>query len=322
MISKSSLLVLILLINQATAYSQSAPASDENIPYLVTFGANSKTSWGDDDFCQIFFFKVPATQTDPIYIRVYDPDTGGDLDEAKGDFNTKVRFSVYGGTGCWSDKDAQGTSPTGNYKSGVLLSTRSFGADPQYNGKYYTFGPFNPYEGEYVDEMDGRVFKVIAQGESGDDGNLYRYFLSVDPDENKMVEGGNVFTYKYHFRLSNDPRQISQIYPYVDDKTISVEILNFDWDNDGTIKIISVAKNGISCDISGEDNWVKSKFPIVDEEKNTSIEIQFVKNQNVKILNNNVEIIVRNQYGVSLPFFVLPIGGIPVYRPKIQMKGM
>lgn len=304
------------------SYSQSAPAVDENIPYLVTFGADSKTSWGDDDFCQIFFFKVPSSQKDPIYIRVFDPDTGGDLDELKGEFNTTVRFSVYGGTGCWSDKDAQGTSPVGNYKSGVLLATKVFGDDPKYDGKYYTFGPFNPYEGEYVEKMDGRVFKVIAQGVSGDDGNLYRYFLSTSPDENIAVEGGNVFTYKYHFRLYNDQKQVSQIYPYVDDKTVSIEISNFDWDDDGTIKIISVAKNGVSCPISGQDNWVKKVFPIVDEEKNTSIEIQFVKNQSVKVLNNNVEIVVKNQYGTSLPFFVLPIGGVPVYKPKIQMKGI
>jgi hypothetical protein len=29
---------------------------------------------------------------------------------------------------------------------------------------------------------------------------------------------------------------------------------------------------------------------------------------------------VRNQYGESLPFFVVPIGGVPVYSPKIRMR--
>jgi hypothetical protein len=29
---------------------------------------------------------------------------------------------------------------------------------------------------------------------------------------------------------------------------------------------------------------------------------------------------IRNQYGISLPFYVVPIGGVPVYSPKIQMK--
>ena len=71
---------------QAILMGQAVPAEDENIPHLVTFGANSDRSWGDDDFCQIFFFKVPKSYTQPFYIRVYDPDTGGELDEMKGDF--------------------------------------------------------------------------------------------------------------------------------------------------------------------------------------------------------------------------------------------
>jgi hypothetical protein len=319
---KSLLIIIIILICRTDLFSQPAPASDENIPYLVTFGANSRTSWGDDDFCQVFFFIIPASYTDPIYIRVYDPDTGGNIDEAKSEYNTTTRFSVYGGNTCWSDKDAQAIDPVGNYKSGILLSTKTFGSEQKYDEKYYTFGPFNPFEGEHVKKFDGRVFKIIAIGESGDDGNLYRYFLSTDPDKNIAIQGGNVFTYEYTFRLPNEQSEVSQIYPYVDDKTISIEVSNFDWDNDGTIRIISVAKNNVLSTISADNLWVMKKFPIHEEEKNTTLEIQFIKNKTTKIINNNVVVVVRNQYGVSLPFFVIPIGGIPVYTPKIKMKGI
>ena len=286
----------------------------------MTFGGNALTSWGDDDFCQIFFCVIPPSQTDPVYIRVYDPDTGGDLDELKGEFNTIVNFSVYAGIGCWSDTAAQSIHLSGNYRSGYLLSSKSFGADLKYDKKWYTFGPFNPSEGEYVEKLGGHVFKIIAQGISGDDGDIYKYFLSTNQVENVPVEGGNFFTYKYHFRLSDDQKRVCQIYPFVDDKTISIEVSNFDWDNDGIIRVFSVAKNGILCDVSGEDNWVVNKFPIVAEEKNSTIEIQFIKNQNLQVRNNNVVIAVRNQYGESLPFYVVPIGGIPVYSPKIRMK--
>jgi len=312
--------ILLFPMACSQAYSQSAPAIDENIPYLITFGGNALTSWGDDDFCQIFFCVIPTSQTAPVYIRIYDPDTGGDLDELKGDFNTVVNFSIYAGIGCWSDTAAQSIHPTGNYKSGFQLSSKSFGNDLKYDKKWFSFGPFNPSEGEYVEKLGGRVFKIIAQGVSGDDGNIYKYFLSTSPVENNAVEGGNFFTYKYHFRLSDDQKHVCQIYPYVDDRTISIEVSNFDWDDDGIIRIFSVAKNGILCDVSGEDNWVIRKFPIVAEEKNSTFEIQFIKNQVVQVRNNNVVIAVRNQYGESLPFYVVPIGGIPVYSPKIQMK--
>jgi len=311
---------LVLSAGFRTVYAQSAPAEVENIPWLMTFGGNSLTSWGDDDFCQIFFCVVPASQKSPFYLRVYDPDTGGDLDECKGVFNSEIRFSVYGGKGCWSDTAAQSIHPGGNFKSGYLLSSKTFAADKTYDHQWYTFGPFNPSEGEFVSLLNGRVFKVIAQGVSGDDGNIYKYFLSSDKTENSAVEGGNMFTYKYHFRLSDNPKHVCQIYPFIDDRTISVEVMNFDWDNDGVIRIFSVAKNGISCEVSKDDNWVVRKFPILPEEKNSSIEIQFVKNQAVQVKNNNVVVCVRNQYGVSLPFYVVPIGGVPVYSPKIRMK--
>ena len=286
----------------------------------MTFGGNASTSWGDDDFCQIFFCLIPSSQTNPVYIRVYDPDTGGALDEFKGEFNTIVNFSVYAGKGCWSDTLAQIINQAVNYEGGNLFSTKSFGTEAKYDKKWYSFGPFNPFEGEYVEKLGGRVFKIVARGISGDDGNLYKYFLSTSPVENIAVEGGNFFTYKYHLRLSDDQKHISQIYPFVDDKTISVEVSNFDWDNDGMIRIFSTAKNGILCDVSGDDNWVIRKFPIVDEEKNSTIEIQFIKNKSIQIRNNNVVIAVRNQYGESLPFYVVPLGGVPVYSPKIRMK--
>lgn len=286
----------------------------------MTFGGNAETSWGDDDFCQIFFCVIPSSQTDPVYIRVYDPDTGGDLDEAKGEFNTIVNFSIYGAQGCWSDTAAHSIHLSGNYKSGYLLSSKSFGTDLKYDRKWYSFGPFNPSEGEDVERLGGRVFKIIAQGISGDDGNIFKYFLSTSLYENVAVEGGNFFTYKYHFRLSDDQKHICQIYPFVDDQTISIEISNFDWDNDGIIRIFSVAKNGIFCDVSGEDNWIVRKFPIEAEEKNSTIEIQFIKNQTLLVRNNNVVVAVSNQYGESLPFYVIPIGGVPIYSPKIRMK--
>jgi hypothetical protein len=318
---KRYVLIISFIINAGIGlFSQSAPAIDENIPYLVTFGGDAVTSWGDDDFCQIFYCLIPSSQTDPVYIRVYDPDTGGAIDEAEGEFNTITNFSVYGGKGCWLDTAALVISKTGNYKNGYLLSSKSFRADPKYDKKWYSFGPFNPSEGEYVEKLGGRVFKIIAQGISGDDGNLYKYFLSTSPVENIAVEGGNLFTYKYHLRLSDDQKHVSQIYPFADERTISIQVSNFDWDNDGIIRIFSVAKNGIICDVSGEDNWVVREFPIVAEEKNSTLEIQFIKNKSVQIKNNNVVVTVKNQYGNSLPFYVVPIGGVPVYSPKIRMK--
>lgn len=312
------ILIFFTLLCQLN-WAQSVPSVDEKIPFLATFGKDSETSWGDSNFQQIFFALIPKEQTKEVYIRVYDPDIGGLFDENKGAFDTKTSFMIYGGSECWSSIGLQGAESDNDVKRGILLASKTFGKESRYDGKWYTFGPFNPIEGEYIEKFNGYMFKIIADGGAGDDGNLYQYFLSRSESKNLVVEGGNMFTYKYTFRLPDNKNQTCQIYPYIDDRTVSIKISNFDWDNDGVMKIISIAKNGILADVSGEDNWMYNEFQIVEEEKNTSIQIQFIKNQTAFIKNNNVTIIVQNQYGESMPFYVLPIGGIPAYRPKIKM---
>jgi hypothetical protein len=301
-------------------FSQPVPNVDENIPFLMTFGNKTPTSWGDDDFSNTFFFLLPKGYNKPVFIRVFDPDCGGEIDELNGVFDTRTTFFVYGGKGCWSDKDAQGVDPVGNYKSGTLLATKTFGEDPRYDNNWYTFGPFNPSEGEYTERWDGNVFKVICEGVAGDDGNMYRYYLSTDPNTNKPVEGANAFAYEYSFRMHNNPEEVSHIYPFVDDKTVTVRVSNFDWDNDGFIRIVSVARRGQLCQVSNEDNWETSEFKIMDTEKNTSLDIQFIKKKNPPVKNNNVVVFVKNQYGQNLEFFTSPIGGVPAYQYVIKVE--
>jgi hypothetical protein len=286
----------------------------------MTFGVKSETSWGDDDFSQTFFFLIPETFKEPIFIRVYDPDIGGANDEQKGAWDTKTMYSVYGGKECYTNPDAQETDPKGNYKSGVQLATKTFAENPRYDNNWYTFGPFNPTEGEYVAKFGGYVFKIIADGVAGDDGNLYRYFLSTKADENKPVEGGNAFAFEYSFRMWDNPNEVSHIYPYVDDRTITVKLSNFDWDGDGFIRTVSVARRGQMSPISNDNNWVEDEFKILEDEKNTSLDIQFIKRKSPAVKNNNVVVNVRNQYNELLPFYVIPIGGVPKYNANINVK--
>lgn len=300
--------------------AQQVPALDENIPYLVTFGKGAETHWGDDDHSQVFFFSVPVDYEQPFYIRVFDPDCTGEVDEINGSFNTMTRFSVFGGNSCYSAEDARSTNPVGNYKSGNLLGTKTFGQKDTYDNDWYTFGPFNPSEGEYIKKFDARIFKVICEGVKGDDGNLYKYFMSTSPDKNTEIEGGNAFTYEYTFRLHSDHRQVSHVYPYIDDKVISLEQSNFDWDNDGYIMIVSVVSMNQDVITSGDDTWGHSTYKVKDEERGKSLDIRFVKNNQGNVNNNNVVFTVRNQYGELLPFFTVPIGGIPQFKGRATSR--
>ena len=129
------------------------------------------------------------------------------------------------------------------------MASKAFGVSSKYDGQWYSFGPFNPTEGEWIEKFNAYIFKVIADGTTGDDGNIYKYFLSVDQAKNLPIEGANAFTYEYTFRMPNN-RSICHIYPYVNDNVVSVQQYNFDWDNDGVIRVVSVARKGETVKMS------------------------------------------------------------------------
>lgn len=297
---------------------QPAPGNDEKIPYLVTFGEDGDEVHGDDDFCQVFFAVIPKEIKKAFFIRVYDPDVGGALDEKIGTFNSKVKISVYGGKGAISHDDSKNVDPVGNYKAGILLKSKIFGVNEQYDQDWYSFGPFNPLEGELQEEFGGYVFKIIVEGIEGNDGNLYKFFLSNKPQSNKPLEGANLFTYEYTFRLHKEAGSVSHIYPFVTEDVTAVKINTFDFDNDGMIRLVSVAKKGEKVNSSGNGNWSTSKHQIVEEEKKTSLDIQIVKLKAME--NNNMVLYITNQYGERMPFYTAPIGGIPKYKYEIGVK--
>jgi len=315
------LLLLVILLGFSTPYElygQSVPGKDENIPFLVTFGKQGETSWGDDDFNSIFFFSILKDFNQQFYIRVFDPDCGGEHDEIQGVFNTRTLFSIYGGKGVDPDmnEDSRGLNNGSNYKEGNLLASRVFGSEARYDNQYYTFGPFNPTEGDFNEKWNSYIFKIVCEGISGDDGNLYRYFLSRDPNNNIPIEGANAFTYEYTFRMWNDFKSVAHIYPFIDTGIVSIKQRNFDWDVDGNILVVSRYKQGIEVPISTENDWKESQIPIEPEEVNSSLDFQFHKRQGDLVKNNNVVITLENQRGDALKFYSSPIGGVPVYIPK------
>ena len=62
----------VFLLIAAAGWAQPVPGEAENIPYLITFGKDGATSWGDDDFSQTWFFTVPVDYNQPFYIRVFE----------------------------------------------------------------------------------------------------------------------------------------------------------------------------------------------------------------------------------------------------------
>jgi hypothetical protein len=313
-----TLKTLGFLLVSAAAFGQQVPSTEENFTHLVTFGKQADKSHGDDDFSQVLFFVVPESQKQPIYIRVFDPDCGGKNDELVGKGDTKTKFIVLGGKGAHSNKDAQKQDPVGEYKSGTELYAKTIGADAKLDDTWMTIGPFNPSSGELQKEMGGYVFKLVVDGASGESGNLYKLFLSTSAKSNNAVEGGNVFTYEYCVRMADKKTTVAHLYPFISQSVLKVKISIFDYDSDGVIRLVSVAKKGTPVKTSGNNEWKKHEYAVSASEKNTSLDVQFHKQSDSK--NNNIVVNITNQYDESMPFYTSPIGGVPKYKSKIGVK--
>ncbi|MCF8257471.1 MAG: hypothetical protein K9J06_07965 [Flavobacteriales bacterium] len=313
------LLVVLVHVGLGHLTAQPVPPAESNIPFLVTFGPKAAKSYGDDDYSQVFFLSIPVSETAPIYIRVFDPDCGGEHDELNGPADTKVKFSIYGGKEAYSHKDARQNDPIGNYKSGTLLDSKSFDSSEKYDNQWYSFGPFDPKQGEKIDEFNSYIFKIVADGIEGNDGNLYRYFFSRSSSVNIAIEGANAFSYEWTFRMPTEAAAVSHLYPYVTDDVISIQQYNFDWDDDGVIKIISYEKKGEWVKMSNESDWVTSQHTISASERNSSLDIQFAKIRERSKRNNNVGFSVKNQYGQFMPFYSIPIGGVQKFKYDLNL---
>lgn len=313
-----SRLFVFFAVFQLSLHAQVMPSVEENIAYLVTFSKSADKTWGDDDNIQIYFFTVPEAVKVPFYIRVFDPDNGGTIDENRVGFNSKTKFSVYGGIAAHSNQDAKQPNPIRNFKSGVMLNTKTFGEDPTTDNKWYNFGPFNAMEGELQPELGGYVFKLVVEGMEGDDGNLYKLSLSSDKNNNVKLEGGNIFTYEYCFRTSDKELNTCHLFPFITKSITAIKVNTYDYDEEGIIRIVSIDKKGEEIMPSGDGKWDASQHKIAPREINTSLDIQFIKRKAVN--NNNIVVYLTNQYGEAMPFYTAPIGGVPKYQSGISVK--
>jgi len=282
----------------------------------VTYGLDAHKEWGDNDHSQTIFFLIPIDRKEPFYIRVFDPDAVGQHDFQYEGFNTSFIFGVYGGK-CYSNSNAQGVSPKGNYKSGSILKLKRFSQNTITDNKWYTFGPFNPKEGELVENYNAYIFKMIIEGENGNNGNLYRVAISENENENIDIDGGNIFTYEYTFRLKNNKGTISHITPYIGEDISEIHVNTFDFDYDGEISLYSIAKYRHLASQSGNGTWMKRIHKNESKEDNTTVDTQIVKGSTY---NNDITLYLTNKYNTVIPMFSLPIGGLPVYPLSIKQE--
>lgn len=198
---KNLALVLIFLGFFISANSQNTQKVLQEDIFLTTFGNMSEKSCVDDDFSQLLFFAIPVNFTDQFYLRIFDPDCGGKYDLSIGLWETNTQYELYGGLGCISNIDARNTDPVGAYKSGKLLAKGIFAEESVLDGQWVSYGPFTANQGEQINAFpDYSFFKVIVEGRTGNDGNMYELLLSKLENKNEKIDHAVFFHYELTYQ--------------------------------------------------------------------------------------------------------------------------
>lgn len=205
------LLTGALLMKPASAYAQQARGL-----FFAVFGEEAPPERGDPNHAQAIYVEIPANESRPVYLRIFDAETGGYLDERHGrQFNSRTRYVLLGGETAartFSAKTDIQRSPyvTYSFPQEDIIHDQTLGTNPSYDGRYFVLGDLQMDRGHLT--PDGyRRFVFLALGIAGNDGNFFDYVLSFDPNDKIEPDNARMFVYDVTFRMPADPNFEGQI---------------------------------------------------------------------------------------------------------------
>ncbi|QTA90208.1 PKD domain-containing protein [Desulfonema magnum] len=263
------LLWMLIIITTPGAFAQ------ENI-LLITYGADSRTIEGDNDHQQEIIIRIPETVKDNLYVRIFDPDVGGVLDDKFGfhkGFDTKTRFTLYG---------------AGQIKSEI------FAADKTKDNSWHTFARFSPKEG---DLKDGHYFfKLRIEGLEGDDGNVFDVAVSEFPDKNRKPGGAEIINYEPTIRLPKEGVSAEMRF-FVPEDASELTVRGFDM-AEAKVRVTTPFRSGLRVRASGQDEWADSKIELTEIENQRMFGLTFTGGREIP---NDATFTISTQNGENLP---------------------
>jgi len=273
------------------------PPEESKLRYLYTFGEDGRKSYGAKKAPQVVFLRVPENYAGNVEISIYDPDVGDYIDEKSGKWNTTTRFSIFGGKKAYSSIAGISEAKIVDFFEGTLLDSQEFGEDKSYDKKFYHFSPIEAEKGEKVGNF--RYFKVVAEGLSGNDNNVFA--LEISPD---TIEA---FSYALSLRLSEKRGTKMALYPAIPADAAKIIEYNYDLDaTGGDIELVSASRS-YKIKGSGTGVWANTEVdvPASDAGKRWVYEITKDKQPNA-----NMAMYLTTGDGAAVPVFFTPgVGG-------------
>ncbi len=269
------------------------PVLGQDVPLSVIYGPRASSSEGDDDHREVIFFSVPADLQDRLYLRIFDPDTGGDHDLAYGAEDTETRYALFGGEGALTGIESSIKPSEQQLASGELLTETSVAANAAFDDQWRTIATFVPDQGELVGGR--RVFRLLADGLTGDDANLFSVAVSLRDRRNLSPEGLEIFGLAPTVRVPTKD-VVTELRFVVPPDAEQVVVHNFDAANADVE--LATAFRSVPLAASGQDEWRASEVAVQDRERGQPAAIMFAGGDEIP---NDATFYVTDQAGQPIP---------------------
>ena len=244
-------------------------AKAQDVPLDVVYGNAALSREGDLNHRYRVYVSLPAETDDRVYVRVFDPDTGGAHDTLYGaGFDTTTSFLLFGGDGAFTNaigpvkvEDGAGADPQRppeEEAAGDVIYQTEFGPDGRGDDEWVALVPLTAAQGELI---DGRAyFRLDILGTDGNDANVFRVELSSSASRSQAVEGARIFSYEPTLRWPDGQKSLEV--GFNADAGAQISLQNFDAAR-ATIEVVSTfATQPLKA--SRQDVWAVDSFTMPD----------------------------------------------------------
>lgn len=233
---------------------------------LVVYGQLAPSREGDVDRREQIFFSVPAGTEGRIYVRIFDPEVGGENDFTYGGpSGSETLFQILGGDAvfsgsAWLTQKTDGAREPSLLQepltpgAGDVLAERVFASDTATDGRWVTLGSVRASQGE--ERGNKRYFRIDALGVGGNDGNGFSVDVSLARDRSRPPEDLSMFNYQPTIRWRQGDPATWLWFEGETDQSYTVQ--NFDGARADLSVVTDFADIGLRA--SGQDNWTVDRF--------------------------------------------------------------
>ncbi|MBN1586914.1 MAG: PKD domain-containing protein, partial [Candidatus Omnitrophica bacterium] len=287
------LIAAALLLGMGMGPAGAAGMRSSNVKYFYVFGSEGSPYFGASGTQQVLFVRVSTKEAAPLEIQLFDPDTGGGVDDPVGSWNTRTRFSLYGGKGALTEFEPGGEEQAKNIHSGQLLEELETAESDDFDKEWVTLGKYTMDRGERIGPYS--YFRVVAEGLSGDDGNLFGIRV-LGAEVEQFFFRGNVY-------LAQAKGERMHFYPELPEGTERLYQYNFNLGaSEGIVQIFD-GRRWHLAEGSEPAKWAHTLLEIQPTAEDGRLYYRMTKESDRRV---NMSFFLKTYEGYPVPVYFVP----------------